>query len=101
MNEEHRARARYTFGPLEQRGLVGSLRPTQTAILGAALLIILLVLVAAGRRPAGMLLAFAATTPWPYPCPRCGRSAASSPCSRTARSAHAGPRGLLAHRKAN
>jgi hypothetical protein len=59
VNEEPKARARYMFGPLEQRGLVGSLRPTQTAILGAALVIILLVLVAVGRRPAGMLLAFA------------------------------------------
>jgi hypothetical protein len=59
VNEQPKARARYTFGPLEQRGLVGSLRPTQTAILAAALVIILLVLVAAGRHPAGMLLAVA------------------------------------------
>jgi hypothetical protein len=59
VSEDSRPRAHYTFGPLEQRGLVGSLRPTQTAILGAALLVIVLVLVAAGRRPGGMLLAFA------------------------------------------
>jgi integrase len=53
---ERRPRARYTFGPLEQRGLVGSLRPTQTAILGGALLIVVVVLVAAGRRPGGILV---------------------------------------------
>ena len=61
MADESRARARFTFGPLEQRGLVGSLRPAQTAILGAAL--VLAVLVLASRRDAvGMLAAVAVAT---------------------------------------
>jgi hypothetical protein len=59
--DQSRARARFTFGPLEQRGLVGSLRPAQTAILGAAL--VLAVLVLASRRDAvGMLVAIAVAT---------------------------------------
>lgn len=53
---EPRTRARYTFGPVEQRGLVGSMRPTQTAILGATLVVIVLVL-AARRDSGGILLA--------------------------------------------
>src|SRR4051812_35181790 len=56
MAGETRGRARYTFGPLEQRGIVGSLRSTQTAILGVALVIIVLVL-AARRDASGMLIA--------------------------------------------
>jgi hypothetical protein len=58
VSDQPTTRARYRFGPLEQRGLVGSLRPMQTAVLAAALLVIVLILVAAGRRPVGMLLAF-------------------------------------------
>ena len=54
MADETRPRARYTFGPLEQRGLVGSLGSTQTAILGVALLVIVFVL--AARRDAGGIL---------------------------------------------
>jgi hypothetical protein len=56
MSEQGRARARYTFGPVEQRGLIGSLRPTQTAILGVALLLVVVV-VATLRDGAGMLIA--------------------------------------------
>src|SRR3954466_8610589 len=56
MADETRSRARYTFGPLEQRGMVGSLRSTQTAIVGVALVIIVLVL-AARRDAIGMLIA--------------------------------------------
>jgi hypothetical protein len=55
MAGETRDRARYTFGPLEQRGLVGSLRAAQTAILGVALVVVVLVL--AARRDAGGMLA--------------------------------------------
>ena len=61
MAGEPRARARFTFGPLEQRGLVGSLRATQTAILGAALVVLVLVL-AARRDAVGMLMAVAIAT---------------------------------------
>ena len=61
MADETRARARYTFGPLEQRGLVGSLRSTQTAILGVALLVIVVVL-AARRDAGGILIAVAIGT---------------------------------------
>ena len=61
MADETRARARYTFGPLEQRGLVGSLRATQTAILGVALLVIVFVL-AARRDAGGILIAVAIGT---------------------------------------
>jgi hypothetical protein len=56
MSEQGRARARYTFGPVEQRGLIGSLRPAQTAILGVALLLVVLV-VATLRDAGGMLIA--------------------------------------------
>jgi hypothetical protein len=56
MADQTRARARYTFGPVEHRGLIGSLRPTQTAILGATLVAIVLVL-AARRDGGGMLIA--------------------------------------------
>ena len=56
MGGEPRTRARYTFGPLEQRGLVGSLRATQTSVLGAALLVIVLVL-STRRDAVGMLIA--------------------------------------------
>jgi hypothetical protein len=58
---EPRPRARYTFGPLEQRGLIGSLRATQTAILGAALVVDVAVL-AARRDAGGMLVAVAIAT---------------------------------------
>jgi hypothetical protein len=58
MADETRARARYTFGPLEQRGLVGSLRSTQTAVLGIALMVVVFVL-AARRDAGGMLIAVA------------------------------------------
>jgi hypothetical protein len=58
MADETRARARYTFGPLEQRGPVGSLRSTQTAILGVALLVVVFVL-ATRRDASGMLIAVA------------------------------------------
>ncbi|HYT25878.1 MAG TPA: SCO6880 family protein [Actinomycetota bacterium] len=34
---------RYRFGPLERRGLIGSLRPGQLAVLGAALLLTILI----------------------------------------------------------
>jgi hypothetical protein len=59
--DESRARARFTFGPLEQRGLVGSLRAAQTAILGAALVVVVVVL-AARRDAGGMLVAVAIAT---------------------------------------
>ena len=61
MADEMRARARYTFGPLEQRGLVGSLRTTQTVILGVALVIVVCTL-AARRDADGMLIAVAIGT---------------------------------------
>src|SRR5512132_3154423 len=57
MADETRARARYTFGPVEHRGLIGSLRATQTTILGAALFVIVLV-VATLHDAGGMLIAF-------------------------------------------
>ena len=61
MAAEPRARARFTFGPLEQRGLVGSLRATQTAILGGALVVGVVVL-AARRNAVGMLMAVVIAT---------------------------------------
>ena len=54
-------RTRYTFGPLEQRGLIGSLRPAQTLVLGIALLTIVVVL--AGHHGAdGMAVAAVVAT---------------------------------------
>lgn len=61
MAGEPRPRARFTFGPLEQRGLVGSLRAPQTAILSVALVVVVVV-VAARRDAVGMLVALAITT---------------------------------------